>query len=172
MQELSNISTTINQFVFLYAIHRCHGDMRKQSGPIVFTVYSSFTIATFITNIICYLGVWITIVSTTKRINVGIFHNLVSTIFFFLSFWRTHTSFLGPLVPLLWISGDVSSVFQSQSGLPYSHCGGERNVHSLRSTSGATHADLLVPSTQPVLSPHTVAEVRLPGFELVLSEYL
>ena len=81
--------------------------------------------------------------------------------------------FLGPLVPLFWISGDVSSGFQSQSGLPYSHCGGERNVRSLRSTSGATLADLLVAGcTQPVLSPHTVAEVRLPGFELVLSEYL
>ena len=25
-------------------------------------------------------------------------------------------SFLGPLVPLFWISGDVSSGFQSQSG--------------------------------------------------------
>ena len=69
---------------------------------------------------------------------------------------------LGPLVPLFWISGDVSSAFQSQSGLPYSHCRGECNVCSLRSTSGATLADLLVASTQPVLSPHTVAEVRLP----------
>ena len=39
---------------------------------------------------------------------------------------------LGPLVPLFWISSEVSSGFQSQSGLPYSHCGGERNVRSLR----------------------------------------
>ena len=39
-------------------------------------------------------------------------------------------SFLGPLVPLFWISGDVSSGFQSQSGLPYLYCGGERNVRS------------------------------------------
>ena len=81
-------------------------------------------------------------------------------------------SYLGPLVPLFWISCDVSSGFQSQSGLPYSHCGGKRNVCSLRSTSGATLADLLAASMQPVLSPHTVAEVRLPEFELVLSEYL
>ena len=64
--------------------------------------------------------------------------------------------FLGPLVPLFWISGDVSFGFQSQSGLPYSHCGGECNVHSPRSTSGATLADLLVAGMQPVLSPHTV----------------
>ena len=79
---------------------------------------------------------------------------------------------LGPLVPLLLISSNVSSGFQSQSGLPYSHCGGKHNECSLRSTSGATHANLLAASLLPVLSPHTVAEVRLPGFELVLSEYL
>ena len=78
----------------------------------------------------------------------------------------------GALVPLFWISGDVSSGFQSQSGLPYSHCGGKHNVCSLRSTSGATLADLLAAGTQLVLSPHTVAEVRFPGFKLVLSEYL
>ena len=81
-------------------------------------------------------------------------------------------SFFGPLVPLFWISGDISSGFQSQSGLPYSHCGGKDNVCSPRSTSGATLANLLVAGAQPVLSQHTVAEVRLPGFELVLSEYL
>ena len=53
----------------------------------------------------------------------------------------------------------------------FAFCRGECNVHSLRSTSGATLADLLAASTQPLLSPHTVAEVRLPGFELLLSEY-
>ena len=80
--------------------------------------------------------------------------------------------FLEPLVPLFWISGDVSSGFQSQSGLHYSHCGGKCNVCSLRFTSGATLADLLAAGTQSVLSPYTVAEVRLPGFKLMLSEYL
>ena len=40
-------------------------------------------------------------------------------------------SIFGPLVPLFWISGDVSSGIQSQSGLPYSHCGGECNVMSV-----------------------------------------
>ena len=49
---------------------------------------------------------------------------------FFLKIWAVTCPFLGPLVPLFWISGDVSFGFQSQSGLPYSHCGGERNVHS------------------------------------------
>ena len=57
----------------------------------------------------------------------------------------------------------MSSGFQSLSGLPYLHCRGECNVHSPRSTSGATLADLLAAGAQPVLSPHTVAEVRLPG---------
>ena len=51
---------------------------------------------------------------------------------------------LGPLVPLFWISGDVSSVFQSQSGFCLIHfCRGKCNVHSLRFTSGATPAHLL-----------------------------
>ena len=80
---------------------------------------------------------------------------------FFLKFLADTCPFLGPLVPLFGISGDVSSGFQSQSGLPYLHCRGERNVCSLRSTSGATLADLLVAGTQPVLSSHTVADVRL-----------
>ena len=50
--------------------------------------------------------------------------------------------FLGPLVPLFWISGDVSSGFQSQSGfcLIRYFCGGECNIHSPRFTSGATLA--------------------------------
>ena len=42
----------------------------------------------------------------------------------------------------------------------FAFCEGECNVHSLRSTSGATHAGLLAAGTQLVLSPHTVAEVR------------
>ena len=94
-------------------------------------------------------------------------------LFFKKSFWRTHVHFFGggggPLVPLFWISGDISSGFQSQSGLPYSHCRGKHNVHSPRSTSCDTLADLLAAGTQPVLSPHTVAEVRLPGFKLKLA---
>ena len=71
--------------------------------------------------------------------------------------------FLGPLVPLFWISGDVSSGFQSQSGfcLIRYFCGGECNVHSPRFTSGATLADLLAAGVQPVTSPHACAEVGL-----------
>ena len=45
---------------------------------------------------------------------------------------------LGPLAPLFCISGDISSGFQSQSGLCLNcFCRGGCHVHSLRSTSGA-----------------------------------
>ena len=60
--------------------------------------------------------------------------------FFFLKFLADTCPFLGPLVPLFWISGDVFSGFQSQSGLPYSRSGGKLNGCSPRSTSGATLA--------------------------------
>ena len=56
---------------------------------------------------------------------------------------------LGPLVPLFWISSDISSALQSQSGSCLIHfCGGACNVHSLRFTSGATPANLLMASTK------------------------
>ena len=82
---------------------------------------------------------------------------------FFLKFLVDTCPFLGPLVPLFWISGDVSSGFQSQSGccLIRYFCGGECNVHSPRFTSGATLADLLAAGAQPVTSPHACAEVGL-----------
>ena len=87
----------------------------------------------------------------------------VPKLFFFKMFLADTCPFWGPLVPLFWISGDVSSGFQSQSGfcLICYFCGGECNVHSPRFTSGATLADLLVVSAQPVTSPHACAEVRL-----------
>ena len=70
---------------------------------------------------------------------------------------------MGPLEPLFWISGDVSSGFQSQSGfcLIRYFCGGKCNVHSPRFTSGATLVDLLAAGVQPVTSPHACAEVGL-----------
>ena len=82
---------------------------------------------------------------------------------FFLKFLADTCPFLGPLVPLFWISGDVSSGFQSQSGfcLIRYFCGGECNVHSPRFTSGATLANLLAAGAQPVTSPHACAEVGL-----------
>ena len=43
----------------------------------------------------------------------------------------------------------------------FAFCRGECNAHSLGSTSGTTHANLLVAGAQPVTSPHACAEVRL-----------
>ena len=75
-------------------------------------------------------------------------------------------SFFWPLVPLVWISGDVSSGFQSQSGfcLICTFCGSECYVYSPRSTSGAAHADLLMASIAAGESPHASAEVGLHFF--------
>ena len=59
---------------------------------------------------------------------------------------------------------NVSSGVQSQSGFCLIHfCGGKCNVHLPTSWQ---------PARRPVLSPHTVVEVRLTGFKLVLSEYM
>ena len=93
---------------------------------------------------------------------------------FFFKVFGGHTStFLGPLVPLFGFLVTSSLGLKARVGsVLFAFCGGKCNVHSRRSTSGATLADLLAASKQPVLSPHTVADVRLPGFELVLSEYL
>ena len=54
--------------------------------------------------------------------------------FFFLKFLADTCPFLGPLVPLFWISGDVSSGFQSQSGFCliryFLRSNAQCNVHS------------------------------------------
>ena len=64
--------------------------------------------------------------------------------------------FWGYWYPLFWISADVSSEFQSQSGFCLIHvfCGGECNVHFLRSFSGTTPADLLAARTAASSLPH------------------
>ena len=82
---------------------------------------------------------------------------------FFWGHWRPRFGFL--VTSSLGFKARVGSAL-------FAFSGGECNVHSMRSTSGATHADLLAADAPPVLSPHTVTEVRLLGFELVLSEYL
>ena len=69
--------------------------------------------------------------------------------FFFTVFFggHIHVSYFGPLVPLFWISGDISSGFQSQSGFCFiCFCRSKCNVHSLRSTSGAKPTNLLIAS--------------------------
>ena len=83
--------------------------------------------------------------------------------FFFFSHWYPCFGFL--VTSLLGFKARVGSAL-------FAFCGGEYNVHSPRSTSGATLADLFAAGAQPVLSPHTVVEVRLLGLELVPSEYV
>ena len=55
---------------------------------------------------------------------------------------------MGPLIPLFWTSGDVSSGFQSQSGQATLFTFGEDIyvTHGLRFTSGVTPAYLLAAS--------------------------
>ena len=82
---------------------------------------------------------------------------------FLKSFWRTHVLFWGPLVPLFWISGDVSSGFQSQSGFCFIRFFVEVNVMYIPGDPPLVlHiAHLLVASVQLVTSPHACAEVGL-----------
>ena len=44
-----------------------------------------------------------------------------SIFLFFKQFLEDINPFCGPLILLFWTSSDVSSMFQSQSGQPYSH---------------------------------------------------
>ena len=78
------------------------------------------------------------------NIDLNAFRKFLYEQLFFKSFWRTHWLAI-VLIPLfldfwwhlLWVS-------KPEWALPYSlFCRGECNVHSARSTSGATHADLL-----------------------------
>ena len=66
---------------------------------------------------------------------------------------------MGPLIPLFWTSGDVSSGFQSQSGFCLIRTWQRRTssiTRSLRFTSGATPADLLAASmaAEPISSTY------------------
>ena len=66
-----------------------------------------------------------TVNSSTVNSN---FDLIRSFLFCFKKFWRTYVLFFGPLVPLFWISGDVSSGFQSQSLFCLICCFVEANV--------------------------------------------
>ena len=62
---------------------------------------------------------------------------------------------MGPLISLFWISGDVSSGFQSQSRQPYSYFGrGVPDICSLRFTSGATPLPGYIASIAVSRLPH------------------
>ena len=60
-----------------------------------------------------------------------------------------HQSFCGPLIPLFWASGDVSSGFQSQVGFPHLCAWSPVCNRFPRFTSGAAPADLLIHMLAP-----------------------
>ena len=63
--------------------------------------------------------------------------------------------FVGPLIPLFWTSGDVSSGFQSQSGFCLIHAWWRlHNIYSLRFTSGATPLPVYNASIAVSCLPH------------------
>ena len=100
----------------------------------------------------------------------AIFGFVLWIIFFPLKmFWRTHTHvlFWGHWYPYLGLLVmTVPSKFKSH-GVLYLHCVGKHDVHSQRSTCGATPADLfdslLATSTNSYIP--LPAEMRLPGLE-------
>ena len=63
----------MNKTWHLNSNFRCLGDLRKSTGPLVYTIFSSFIIATFVANLICYFGVWTVIMATAKEIDVSYF---------------------------------------------------------------------------------------------------
>ena len=79
--------------------------------------------------------------------------NLFCPIFFKL-FSLTEVLFVEPLIPLFWTSGEITSVFQSQSGQPYSHLE-VLVIYILWDTPLVWHLPIsLQQAWQPVASPH------------------
>ena len=70
---------------------------------------------------------------------------------------------MGPLIPLFWTSGYVSSGFQSQSGLPYLCLVEVCVTHYLRFTSGARSANLLMACMAAELISSITCEQALVG---------
>ena len=77
-------------------------------------------------------------------------------------FWLTHVLFWGHWNPCCGFLVTSPLGFKAKVGSAlFAFYGGECNVHSPRSTSGATCADLLVAGAEPVTYPHACAEVGL-----------
>ena len=77
------------------------------------------------------------------------------------NFWRAWVLFVGPLIPLFWTSGDISSGFQSQGGQPYLHLAKAYVLHVPWDSPLVWHLlDLLVTSmvAEPSL-PRTCEEL-------------
>ena len=61
---------------------------------------------------------------------------------------------MGPLIPLFWTSGDITSGFQRQSAALFTLGRGVHDIHSLRFTSGVTHLLLYNASIAASHLPH------------------
>ena len=84
------------------------------------------------------------------------------TILFFKFFWRRHVLFWGNCYPCFRFPMTSHLGLKARKGSAlFTFCGGECNVHSPRSTSSATVANLLVAGAQPVTSKHDCAEMGL-----------
>ena len=81
--------------------------------------------------------------------------------FLFCKVFGRHMSFLGPLVPLFWISGDISSGFQNQSGICLFHFFTEVNVVYIPQDPPLVLHMLTSwwPVSQLITSPYASAEV-------------
>ena len=95
------------------------------------------------------------ILATSARyaINIGI-------AFLFLKFLADRCPFWGPLVPLFWISGDVSSRFQSQSGFCLI-CFSANVIYIPWDSPLVLHMPTSLWLASQVTSPHALAEVGL-----------
>ena len=96
-------------------------------------------------------------------LSIGIRDLILINNFFKKSFLADTYPFGGPLVPLFWISGDISSGFQSQSGFCLIHFFVEVNVmYTLQDSPLVLHVPTSWwPAAQPVTSPHASAEMAL-----------
>ena len=83
---------------------------------------------------------------------------------FFNKFLLDTCPFVGPLIPLFWTSGDVSSGFQSQSGFCLIHTWQRHTsnvTRSLRFTSGVTHLPVYDASIAASRLPHMRVSVEV-----------
>ena len=82
---------------------------------------------------------------------------------FLKKFWWIYVLFWGHWYPCfgLLVTSPLGFKARVGSALFAFFCGGKCSEHSSRSTSGATHADLLAAGVQPVTFPHACEEVGL-----------
>ena len=84
---------------------------------------------------------------------------VISSIIFKKKIWRTSVLFVGTMITLFGISGDVCPGFQSQGGSPCLLASSPVCNRNLRFTSGATPTDLVVKSNLKFVQIYSVRPV-------------